>query len=259
MAAQERTTSLPVLRELRGAFAWIDARRSYAPGIAALRQMLPGDPRFGDPLSTAGTEPAQVVARRARNAGSGRWSALSELGFAVLQVADWLSPQNGESRPLAILFTDLAGFSSWALHAGDEQSLDFLRSVDASVTASVERHAGSVVKRLGDGSMAVFPGVAQAVNAAAEATQSTKRIEEGEHRVGLRAGVHLGNPHGIGGDFIGVDVNVAARLCEAAPLGQVLVSGAVREQLSDARFLISSDSGEKLDGVPAELEIFALR
>jgi hypothetical protein len=45
------------MRSLQRALSWLDARRSYKPGITTLRRVLPGDSRFGDPLSTAGTDP----------------------------------------------------------------------------------------------------------------------------------------------------------------------------------------------------------
>jgi adenylate cyclase len=59
-------------------------------------------------------------------------------------------------RPLAILFTDLVGFSSWALDTGDANALELLRRVGCAVEDAIEAHEGRVVKRLGDGVMAVF-------------------------------------------------------------------------------------------------------
>ena len=243
---------------LHRALSWLDARRGYRPGITALRELLPGDRRFGDPLSTAGTDPTQVVARRTWPGESGRFSVLRELGLAVLQVADWLSP--GAARgPVAIAFTDLVGFSSWAVRAGDETSLDLLRSVDALVTAAFEAHKGMVVKRLGDGTMGVFEKPAAAAEACRDGIRAVRRIEEGGYRPRLRAGVHFGEPHAIGGDFIGMDVNIAARLCEAAGAEEILVSGAaLRDDLDRARLRPEPERGP-LRGAPHELEIYAFR
>ncbi len=61
----------------------------------------------------------------------------------------------GDER-LAIVFTDLVGFSDWALEAGDDLSLELLREVAEAIEPPVRRHHGEVVKRLGDGMMAVF-------------------------------------------------------------------------------------------------------
>src|SRR5919199_5732374 len=167
-------------RGLPGAFRdvarWFNERRSPYVATRALRELLPGDPQFGDPMSTTGTEPARRLARRAWALNEGRLSLAAELGLAALQVADWLrddaGSRDGEGE-VCILFTDLVGFSSWALTAGDAQSLDLLRRVDAEVTAVVEASGGEVVKRLGDGTMAVFPGdPAAAVKAACTALEA---------------------------------------------------------------------------------------
>ena len=57
---------------------------------------------------------------------------------------------------MAPLFTDLVGFSAWALHAGDAAVLELLREVGAEVEALITGHEGRIVKRLGDGLMATF-------------------------------------------------------------------------------------------------------
>ncbi len=47
----------------------------------------------------------------------------------------------------------------------------------------------------------------------------------------VRAGVHCGRPRKLGGDYLGVDVNVAARLAQKAKAGEILVSGAVEQRI----------------------------
>ena len=70
----------------------------------------------------------------------------------------------GDDR-LAIAFTDLVGFSDWALEAGDDLSLELLREVAEAIEAPVVERGGEVVKRLGDGMMAVFGDADDAVEA----------------------------------------------------------------------------------------------
>src|SRR4051812_16393036 len=128
-------------RELRPWLRWLNERRSLLTLIHAWRDVLPGDSDFGDPLSTTGSDPARVLARQAWAANEGRWSALAELGLAVLQVADWAGEDlraRGADSEVGILFTDLVGFSSWALKAGDEESLKALRAIDAVVSSCVD-------------------------------------------------------------------------------------------------------------------------
>ena len=82
-------------------------------GIRKLRRLLPGDDRFGDPLSTSGT----VVGQRIGELAAERPSVLGEAGLGALQVWEALSEAAGRGRgdrDLAILFTDLVDFSDWA-------------------------------------------------------------------------------------------------------------------------------------------------
>jgi adenylate cyclase len=127
---------------------------------------------------------------------------------------------------VAILFTDIVGFSSWALDAGDEAALELLRQVAAAEDNAISGNGGSLVKRLGDGAMAVFRAAEQAVRAAVQAQLHVGRVEVNGHTPELRAGVHLGRPRRVGGDYLGVDVNIAARVGEAARGGEVLIPAA---------------------------------
>jgi adenylate cyclase len=247
-------------RELRQGLGWLSTRRSLLQVIRAAREVLPGDPSFGDPISTTGSDPARVLARRAWSANESRWSALSELGLAVLQVAEWagadLRPGPRDTE-VAILFTDLVGFSSWALSAGDEASLEALRRIDATTSAVVEEHEGEVVKRLGDGMMAVFPDVGCALTAAEACLREVGKLRCDGYEPHMRAGLHFGTPQPIGIDYLGVDVNIAARLCEAARGDEVLISDAVRSRL-DGRKGLRRPPRKTLDGVPKGLEIYSL-
>lgn len=59
-------------------------------------------------------------------------------------------------------------------------------------------------------------------------------LDIGGYSPRLRAGVHWGSPRRLGGDYLGVDVNVAARVVDAAKADQVLVSDALLAQLDGA-------------------------
>jgi adenylate cyclase len=82
--------------------------------------------------------------------------------------------------------------------------------------------------------VAVFDHPQAAVDAAHEARAAVAQVEVAGHHPQLRVGVHVGRPRKLGGDYFGVDVNVAARIASAARGGEVLVSEAISVQL-DAR------------------------
>jgi adenylate cyclase len=212
---------------LRGAAVSLDTQPALLSAARRLRRRLPGDEKFGDPLSTAGVTPVQVVGRTVSALRPERESFVNELGLAGLQVWQSLSEAAGRGRGdvgLAILFTDLVGFSSWALEAGDAAALELLREVGVVVEAAVIAHDGRTVKRLGDGLMATFLTAQGAVDAALEAQDALQDVELDGYRPRMRAGIHWGRPRKLGGDYLGVDVNIAARVGEAAKPGQVLVS-----------------------------------
>jgi len=219
------------------------------------RRRLPGDHEYGDPLSLTGDGAPQVVGRGLSALAEERPSALRELGMGALQVWQSLSEAQGRGHgdhDVAILFTDLVGFSDWVLEAGDERAVELVRSVGETVEGAVRANGGRVVKRLGDGLMAVFDDPAAAVRAACEATAAAGEL----HAPGLRAGVHIGRPRKLGGDYFGVDVNVAARVAGAAGGGEVLVSDAVRDRLDPEQIVTRRRWRFKPKGAPKGLQAY---
>ena len=226
----------------------------------AARDLLPGDSGHGDALSTARGAPTDIAARRLAEARE-RPSAARELGLGLMQVYQALSEAQGRGRgelELAILFTDLVGFSDWALEAGDAAALDLLRQVGDTVEREISDHDGEVVKRLGDGHMAAFADPAAAVETACAARAGLDGVEVAGYRPALRAGVHLGRPRKLGGDYLGVDVNIAARLADAAEGGQVLVSEPARTELGADGFEFKKQRRFRAKGAPKDLDVYAV-
>ena len=195
--------------------------------VRRLRRALPGDSGFGDPLSAAGRDSAGVVARVADRLFDEQPSVSKELGLGALQVWQAFAERTGRGAgdvELTILFTDLVGFSNWSLQVGDDVALELLRAVARAIEPPVLGHRGKVVKRLGDGLMATFPAPQLAFDAIQQARLRLRDVEVAGHRPKLKAALHTGHPRSMGGDYLGVDVNVAARLVEKAGPDEVLVS-----------------------------------
>ena len=223
-----------------------------------MRERLPGDERFGDPLSTAGQAPVELVARGISSLSPERASVVQELGLAGLQVWQSISEATGRGQgeeDVALLFTDLVGFSSWALHAGDAATIDLLRDVGIVLEGAVLAHNGRIVKRLGDGVMATFLTAQEAVDAALEAQERLQEIEVNGYRPQMRAGIHCGRPRKLGGDYIGVDVNVAARVAAAATASEVTVSEPALECIDLDGLEVGPRRRLRADGAPSELHI----
>jgi adenylate cyclase len=236
------------------------ARADANPNLVAtarfIRRLLPGGSSgAGDSLTGAG----QLRRRLSTQLSGGeRPSAMRELGLGALQAWDALSEAQRRRRgavDVAILFTDLVGFSAWALKAGDESTVELLNRVVACEGDAISDQGGVVVKRLGDGSMAVFDEPADAVRAAYAAQSRLAEIEVGGYTPKLRAGVHMGRPRKVGGDYLGVDVNVAARVGDAAKGDQILISSTAAEGIDESEFKLGRAKRLKADGAPEGLYV----
>ena len=256
--AEDVEESAARLGRLRSAVARLDGEPSLISAARRFRQRLPGDERFGDPLSTAGRAPVEVIARGVSALQPGRESVAKELGLSALQVWQSLSEATGRGRgdlDMALLFTDLVGFSRWALGAGDAAVLELLREVGVAVEVAIAAHEGRIVKRLGDGLMATFLSGDAAVQAALDAQDAVRGIEIEGYAPRMRAGLHWGRPRKLGGDYLGVDVNVAARVADAAKAEQVLVSDALLAQIDLEGLTTGRAKRLRADGAPSDLRV----
>ena len=229
----------------------------------ALRKALPGDSSFGDdPLSTAGEKSSQQLGRRLSEATAEKPSVLREAGLTALQVWDALGSGAGRipvKADLTILFTDLVEFSNWSMKAGDDAAVELLRKVSQAIEPPVGENTGKVVKRLGDGMMAVFASSADALAAVTDAQERLQEIEVAGYRPVLRAGMHVGRPERVGDDYFGVDVNIAARVAEAASGGEILVTDKALEDLEADSVKAKRKRMFRAKGVPSEIKVYSVR
>jgi adenylate cyclase len=243
---------------LRSTAARFDSQPGLIAAARRLRRRFPGDEKFGDPLSTAGEGAIHLVARGVSALQPERQSFVAEIGLAGLQVWQSVSEAAGRGRgeqPLALLFTDLVGFSSWALKAGDAAALELLREVGSAEESAVLAHHGRIVKRLGDGLMASFLSVQDAVEAALDAHQGVAAVQVDGYTPRMRAGVHFGRPRRLGGDLLGVDVNIAARVGDAAKPGELLVSDLAAELLDADGLKVGRPRRLRASGAPRDMYV----
>ena len=140
-----------------------------------------------------------------------------------------------ERRLAAILVADVVGYSRLveADEAGTLAAMKHLRH--SLLEPLLGEHHGRIVKLMGDGLIAEFASVVDAVAcAAAVQTWLAERDAQvsPERRLILRIGVNVGDVVVEGDDLLGDGVNVAARLEELCPPGGVLISGTAHDQLS---------------------------
>ena len=248
--------------KVRAGAGKLDTSPALLTATRLVREMMPGDSRYGDPLSTAGDESPQVLGRRLAKLTEKRHGVMREAGMSALQMWQAVSEAQGRGRgdtELTIVFTDLTGFSDWALDAGDEQAIALLRDVGDAIEPPVSEHGGRVVKRLGDGMMAVFREPGDALDAVIAGRDNVRAVECDGYDPRLRAGLHSGRPRKIGGDYLGVDVNIAARLAENAGGDEILVSDKALEKLDADALDVKRKRRFKVKGVPRDLQAHVVR
>ena len=132
-----------------------------------------------------------------------------------------------------ILSADVAGYSR--LMDGDEvATVETLKAYRGAIDGFVERHRGRVVSTAGDGLLADFDSVVEAVQCAAEIQRELSARNTGvaeARRMAFRIGINLGDVIVEDEDIYGEGVNVAARLQGLAEPGGICISGTVFDQV----------------------------
>lgn len=141
-----------------------------------------------------------------------------------------------EHRRLAAIFVlDVFGFSR--MMSSDESGTlaRVLKQRRDLIEPQIAEHEGRVVKLMGDGVLAEFPSVTEAVNCAVAIQAGVSRGVEADAAdadpILLRIGINLGEVIVDDGDIYGDGVNVAARLEGLAQPGGIALSGAAYDQL----------------------------
>src|SRR5260221_7434224 len=139
-------------------------------------------------------------------------------------------------RLAAILAADVAGYSR-LMGADEEGTHKRLKAhLGQLVDPKIREHRGRTVKNTGDGLLAEFASVVDAVRCAAEVQRGMidrEPLVPDEGRIRFRIGVNLGDVIVEEHDIFGYGVNIAARLETLAEPGGGCVSGPLPNQIHD--------------------------
>lgn len=135
-----------------------------------------------------------------------------------------------ERKLTTILVADAVGYSR-AMAADEAAALAALRAARAVFARLIERHRGRIFSKAGDGLLAEFPSVVEAVQCAIEVQRELAGRHAAPGATQFRIGVHLGDVMVDGDDLFGDGVNLAARLESMAEPGGVLISQPVYDQV----------------------------
>jgi len=159
-----------------------------------------------------------------------------------------LASERVERRLTAILAADVAGYSR-LMGVDEEETLDRLKAHRREVVdPRIGEHRGRIVKTTGDGLLAEFASVVDAVRCAVEIQDGMAKRNADvppDRRIEFRVGINVGDIIIDESDIFGDGVNVAARLEALAQPGGICVSRMTRDQVRDKLALTFEDLGEQ--------------
>jgi hypothetical protein len=128
------------------------------------------------------------------------------------------------------MFTDIVGYTA-LMYEDEEKALRLLEKNRDIQKPLVEQYGGRWIKEVGDGVLASFLSVMDAVSCACSISQACQKVEG----LRLRIGIHLGDVVFENNDVFGDGVNIASRLQALAPVGSIWISEAVYKNVSNKK------------------------
>ena len=142
----------------------------------------------------------------------------------------------------AIMFTDLQDSTAMTTRLGDAKALDLLHIHNTLTRNALREHSGREVKHLGDGIMASFASIDQALECAIAIQRAfaAYNVENSSAPLHLRIGLSVGEPVEDDNDLFGRTVQLASRICTHAKPDQILATEDVIQQSADETSLFLS-------------------
>jgi class 3 adenylate cyclase len=152
-----------------------------------------------------------------------------------------------------VLFTDIVASTQHVAATGDERWRAVLQRFGEITADLTQRFGGTVVKHTGDGHLITFDGPTQAIRCA-----EAFRADAEPLGLEIRAGIHTGECELMDADIGGIAVHIAARICDQAGAGEILVSGTVRDLVVGSGTGFEDRGSVELRGVPGTWQLLAV-
>jgi len=148
----------------------------------------------------------------------------------TLKLRQTIRAQLEAEEDIALLFSDLRGFTTFTARKGDRAAYELTQVHEAILRERIDEY-GILVKSLGDGVMAAFETPRDAIDAAVEIQRAFRERNRGQpgDPIDVGIGISSGRPVMTDIDFIGLSVNLAQRLSSLAKGGQILTTERVQE------------------------------
>lgn len=162
-----------------------------------------------------------------------------------------------ESAFRTILFSDMADFTFTTQRIGDEAAMEVLQVHDSVLNDALDAHGGRKVKHTGDGMMASFTSVSDAVECAMKIQRDlATQAADLPAPINVRIGLSAGEPVERHEDLFGSAVNLASRVCDKADAGQIFVASVVRDLCIGKQNDFASEGLQALKGFEDPVQLF---
>lgn len=167
-----------------------------------------------------------------------------------------------QRRLAAILAADVVGYSR-LMETDEDGTLARLKALrGAVIDPAVARHAGRMVKQMGDGVLLEFASAVEAVTCAMEIQRQVPEHDAGsppENQIRFRIGINVGDVIVDDNDLYGDGVNVAARIETLAQPGGIYISRSAADQVRDKiPVAIESCGSHSVKNIARPIEVFCL-
>ena len=159
-----------------------------------------------------------------------------------------------EYRKLAtILMLDIVESTQQSIALGDRAWSELLDDFDAEVLEQLQHFRGKLIDQAGDGLFATFESPSEAI-------QCATAIRAGVDAQGLqlRIGIHAGEVESRGDRLAGIAVHIAVRISSLAGIGEIWVSGTIKDLVVGSDLQFRSRGQRELKGVPEAWELFSV-
>lgn len=156
-----------------------------------------------------------------------------------------------------ILFTDMEGSTEYTQRFGDAKAMELLETHNRLIRRPLVALGGREIKHTGDGIMSCFSSVSRAVECAIAVQREFDAHGQThpEEQIRIRIGMSAGEPVESHDDLFGATVQLAARICDRADAGRILVSNAVKELAMGKGFLFEDRGEAELKGFPEPVRL----
>jgi len=163
-------------------------------------------------------------------------------------------PTEPKRKLAAIMFTDMVGYTS-LMQKDEVKARKLIQRQREIMKPLIEKHSGTILQYVGDGTFITFDSSIEAVNCGYEIQNQFKSDKD----LSLRIGIHIGDVVVEGDEVYGDGVNVASRLEPLAEPGGVCISEKVYDEIQNQKNIETVFLGEKsLKNVEHSIKIYSL-